>query len=109
MARGELVSMIVRIWRGVTPATRADDYFAYLQATGLEDYRTIPGNRGVRVLRRVDGDQAEFLLLSAWDSLDAIRAFAGPDIERAVYYPEDEQYLLELEPHVRHYEVLADL
>jgi heme-degrading monooxygenase HmoA len=54
----------------------------------------------------MEGDEVHFLLLTLWDSLDAIRAFAGPDVERAKYYPEDEGFLIELEPTVTHYEVL---
>ena len=98
--------MIARIWRGITPAHKADDYLAYLEATGLKAYRATPGNRGVEVLRRIRGDEAEFVLISRWESLDAIRAFAGPDYERARYYPEDDDYLLERESFVTHYEVL---
>jgi heme-degrading monooxygenase HmoA len=100
--------MIARIWRGRTPAEKADDYLDYLEATGLAEYAKTPGNRGLRVLRRIDGDVAEFLLITLWDSMDAIHAFAGPEPERSVYYPEDDAYLLEKEPTVAHYEVLAD-
>jgi heme-degrading monooxygenase HmoA len=89
----------------MVPATRADEYLAYLERTGLPDYRATPGNRGVWVLRRIEGDRAHFLLMSLWDSMDSIRAFAGDDVERARYYPEDRGFLLELEPHVTHYEV----
>jgi heme-degrading monooxygenase HmoA len=100
--------MIARIWRGVTPASKADDYLDYLHQTGLKDYRSIDGNQGVRVLRRIDGERAEFLLISLWDSYDAIAAFAGPDYEQAVYYPEDDEFLLEKEPGVHHYELVFD-
>jgi heme-degrading monooxygenase HmoA len=99
--------MIARVWRGVTPAAKADDYLAYLEATGLKEYRATPGNRGVQVLRRLAGDDAEFVLISLWDSLDAIRAFAGDDYERAVYYPEDGAYLRAFAPGVEHYDVLG--
>jgi heme-degrading monooxygenase HmoA len=99
--------MIARIWRGVTPARQADDYLAYLEATGLKEYRATLGNRGVQVLRRIVGDEAEFVLISLWDSLDAIRAFAGDDHERAVYYPADKDFLLAFTPHVDHFEVAA--
>jgi heme-degrading monooxygenase HmoA len=58
-------------------------------------------------LRRVSGGEAEFTLISLWESWDAIKAFAGPDHERAVYYPEDKSFLLHLDPKVRHYEVLS--
>ena len=104
--------MIARIWRGVTRAAHADEYLAYLNATGLPAYRATQGNRGVRVLRRVTGAgddaQAEFILTSLWESLDAIRRFAGDEVEKAVYYPEDTRYLLALEPNVTHYEVVYD-
>ena len=96
--------MIARIWRGRTVAARADEYLEYLRATGLDETRATAGNCGVRILRRVGGEQAEFLFISFWDSLESIRAFAGEDIERAVYYPKDTEFLLELEPTVAHYE-----
>lgn len=99
--------MIARTWHGVVPAEKSDAYHEYLLETGVPDYQRTPGNLGVYVFRRTEGDTAHFLLLTLWDSLDAIRAFAGLDVERAKYYPEDEAYLLELEPTVTHYEVLA--
>lgn len=99
--------MIARTWHGAVPAEKADAYYAYLLGTGVPDYQKTPGNRGVYVFRRTDGDTAHFFLLTLWDSLNAIRAFAGEDVDRARYYPEDEAYLLELEPTVTHYEVLA--
>ncbi len=98
--------MIARIWHGTVPADRGDEYYEYLKKTGLPEYRQTPGNRGVTVLRRLEGDRAHFLLISFWDSWEAIRTFSGPDLEKAVYYPEDSNFLLELEPHVTHYEVL---
>lgn len=99
--------MIARSWHGRVPAAKADVYHAYLLRTGLADYAATPGNRGVHVLRRIEGDVAHFLLLTFWDSLEAVRAFAGPEYERARYYPSDDEYLLEREPYVTHYEVLA--
>jgi heme-degrading monooxygenase HmoA len=101
--------MIARIWRGVTPEEKAEQYFAYLMETGLKDYRAVPGNRGVQVLRRTYEGKTEFLLISLWESYEAIRAFAGNDLERAVYYPRDKEFLLELEPKVTHYEVATTL
>jgi heme-degrading monooxygenase HmoA len=99
--------MIARFWRGVTSISKADEYFDYLEKTGLKDYRSTEGNRGVYVFRRIENDRAVFLLLSLWESYDAIKRFAGPDFEKAVYYPEDKNFLLELEPNVVHYEILA--
>jgi heme-degrading monooxygenase HmoA len=97
--------MIARIWHGVTPSEKADRYYEYLMATGLQDYRAVSGNRGVQVLRRAYEGTTEFLLISFWESYEAIRAFAGDDLERSVYYAEDEEFLLEMEPKVTHYEV----
>jgi heme-degrading monooxygenase HmoA len=98
--------MIARLWRGTTRAADADRYFQYLLETGLKDYRSIPGNRGVYTLRKIGPQHAEFLLISLWDSFDAIQKFAGPEYEKAVYYPEDAKFLLEMEPNVTHYELL---
>ena len=97
--------MIARMWHGAVPAEKAEDYMRYLEKTGLPDYRATPGNRGVYVLRRSEPGVAHFLLLSLWDSREAIRGFAGDDMERARYYPEDAEFLLELEPTVTHYDV----
>jgi heme-degrading monooxygenase HmoA len=99
--------MIARTWHGVTPAAKADDYLDYLNRTGVPGLRGTGGNQGVYVLRRIEGDEAHFLLISLWESRAAIRQFAGEDVDRARYYPEDEDYLLELEPNVTHYEVLV--
>ena len=100
--------MIARQWHGRVRASDADAYYAYLLGTGLMDYRQTPGNRGVQVLRRQEGDVVHYFLTTLWDSWDSIKAFAGDDVERARYYPEDTRFLLELEPTVTHFEVLAD-
>ena len=100
--------MIVRLWHGITPAAKADAYLRYLEASGVKDYRATPGNLGVQILRRLADDQAHFLLVTRWESWEAVRRFAGDDVERAVYYPEDRDYLLELEPHVLHYEIAGE-
>ena len=99
--------MIARTWHGRVPTEKADAYYAYLRRTGLAEYAATPGNRGVTVLRRTDGPVTHFLLLTLWDSIDAIKAFAGPEYQVARYYPEDDDYLLEREPFVTHYDVLA--
>ena len=99
--------MIARTWHGRVPADKADAYYALLVRTGLADYAATPGNRGVHVLRRTEGPITHFLLLTFWESLEAIQAFAGSEYERARYYPEDDEYLLEREPFVTHYEVLG--
>ena len=98
--------MIARTWRGVTTRDDADRYFQYLQQTGLGAYRAISGNRGVYALRRISGEEAEFLLLTLWDSLDAVRQFAGEDVDRAIFYPEDENFLVRRDAHVDHFDVV---
>ncbi len=99
--------MIARIWHGVTPATKADAYVEYMEASGVKECRRTRGNRGVYILRSVRGDRADFLLVSLWDSYDAIRAFAGHEFEKDRYFPDDREFLLEFEPNVAHYDVLA--
>ena len=97
--------MIARIWHGVTPAAKSDEYLDYLNETGVPDYRATEGNRGVYVLRKIEEVMAHSLTLSFWESIRAVKRFAGPDPERARYYPEDEEFLLGFEPTVEHYEV----
>jgi len=98
--------MIARIWHGVVPSNKSDEYVEYLNQTGVPDLRATPGNREVKVHRRKEGDRVHFLLISYWDSLESIAAFAGPDIEIARYYPRDSEFLLEMEPKVQHYELV---
>jgi heme-degrading monooxygenase HmoA len=100
--------MIARTWRGATKAEDADAYLEYLNRTGFAEYRKTPGNHGVLGLRRIANDRAEFLLLSLWESEAAIRRFAGDRIEKAVFYPEDERFLVERDDQVSHYEVVFD-
>jgi heme-degrading monooxygenase HmoA len=100
-------NMIARMWHGRTKAADADKYLEYLNQSGIPDYRRTPGNFGAWVFRRIEGDVAHFITLTFWESREAIRAFAGDNIELARYYPEDKRYLLEFEPGVLHYEVFA--
>ncbi len=99
--------MIARTWLGITPRDKADAYLAYLNKTGVQSCLGTEGNLGVYVLRRLTEDRAEFLFVSLWRSFDAIRRFAGPEPDRAVYYPEDHEFLYELRPEVDHYEVVV--
>jgi heme-degrading monooxygenase HmoA len=99
--------VIARTWRGAVRAENADAYLEYLEATGLKEYRETAGNQGVFALRRIEGDRCEFLLLTLWDSLDAVKGFAGDDVERAVFYPEDDRFLVDRDLTSTHYEVVA--
>ncbi len=97
--------MIARIWRGATAADRAQDYLEYLRKTGIADYRATPGNHGVEVLMRTEGDRTQFTLITYWDSIEAVKAFAGDRPEVARFYPEDDDYLIDRELTVEHHEV----
>jgi heme-degrading monooxygenase HmoA len=99
--------MIARIWRGAVRRDDAGAYADYIRATGLAEYAATAGNRGAWMLCRDDGERSEVITFSLWDDLDAIRAFAGDDIEAAVFYPEDERYLVERGERVEHYEVVG--
>ena len=98
--------MIARTWRGAVRREDAERYVEYLRATGIPEYRATAGNRGAWILRRDAGEVTEFVTLSFWDSLEAVEGFAGSDPERAVFYPEDDRYLVERDLHVTHYELL---
>jgi heme-degrading monooxygenase HmoA len=100
--------MIARTWRGATSARDADEYVQYLVETGLAEFRQTEGNRGALALRRIEGDRAEFVVLSLWESEAAVRRFAGDKIEQAVFYPEDGRFLVDRDSTVTHYEVVFD-
>ena len=99
--------MIARIWRGAVKLQDGDDYAAYMRSTGLAEYRSTPGNLSALMLRRDIEDRTEFVMFTTWESMDAIKAFAGPDPERAVFYPQDERLLVDRDVTVAHYEVDA--
>ncbi len=98
--------MIARTWHGVVPKSKSEEYMEYLKKTGVTDYQKVQGNCGIFVFRREEKDRTHYLLLSLWESMESIREFAGEEVEKARYYPEDRDYLIELEPYVTHYEVL---
>lgn len=99
--------MIARTWRGAVRAEDAEAYAEYIRATGIAEYEATPGNRGAYLLYRIEGDLAEVLTISFWDSLDAVRGFAGDDIGRAVFYPEDDRYLVDRDLSANHFVVAA--
>jgi heme-degrading monooxygenase HmoA len=98
--------MIARTWHGRVPTLKADEYAAFLRRTGLADIAATPGNRGVLVLERTIDDETHFVLTSLWESLEAVRRFAGEDYHRARYYDGDDDFLLEREPFVTHHDVI---
>ncbi|MBV9887154.1 MAG: antibiotic biosynthesis monooxygenase [Acidobacteria bacterium] len=96
--------MITRIWHGRTTAGKADEYLDLMRTVAIPEYRATPGNKGAYALLRIEGDVAHFLMLTFWESEDAIRAFAGDDTSVAKYYDFDKDFLLEMEPASTHYE-----
>jgi heme-degrading monooxygenase HmoA len=97
--------MIARIWKGAVRKEDGDPYAEYMRETGVAGYTKTPGNQGAWMLRRDVGDRTEFVMFTLWDSLDAVKAFAGDDYGRAVFYPEDDRFLVERDLNSTHYEV----
>lgn len=96
---------ILREWRAEIRRELKDEYVAYVSATGLRAYRGTPGNLGAMVATRdLDETRSEIVTLSWWTGLDAIGAFAGADISRARYFPEDDRFLLTKPDTVQHYD-----
>ncbi len=96
--------MITRIWHGRTTAKNANIYLEYIQETGLKDYMATVGIISAKILRKIDGDICHFYTITEWKDIQSIINFAGRDFEKARYYPEDKEYLLEFEEAVNHYE-----
>jgi heme-degrading monooxygenase HmoA len=99
--------VVARHWRGWTWTEDADRYVEYLNETGVPALAGTDGNRGVQVWLRREGERAEFVVLSLWESRESIRAFAGEDIETARFYPEDERFLVERDLTCTHYDVVS--
>ncbi len=97
--------MITRIWRGWTRSEDTDAYAEYIIRTGIAEYKATPGNRGAYLISRPDGERTEFLTVSFWDDHESIAAFAGEDIDQAVFYPEDDAFLIDRETTVKHFQV----
>jgi heme-degrading monooxygenase HmoA len=99
--------MITRVWRGWAETGIADRYQHHYEAAVLPELRRIAGFRGARLLRREDGGLTEFVSLTDFDDLDAVRAFAGADHEAAVVAEEAQRVLVRYEDRVTHHEVAA--
>jgi len=100
--------MIARMWRGWVRTDQADAYVEYISNTGLREYAETPGNLGCQMWTRDLGDgRSEVVTVSWWESRSAIVGFAGADIDVAVFYPEDDEYLVDRETTVSHFDVAA--
>jgi len=99
--------MIARMWHGRVPTSKAQAYRAFLNERAIPDYQSVEGNISTFILEREEGEVTHFIIMTYWESLGAIKSFAGDDAELAKYYPEDKDFLLEFEPRVAHYEVVG--
>lgn len=99
--------MIARLWRGKTSAKKFNEYTEFLKKVAVPDYQKTKGFVSLTFLKRIENEEGHFTLISFWENLDVIKNFAGSDFEKAKYYPEDANFLLEFEEKVVHYEVFA--
>lgn len=106
MHRESGIPAVARLWHGRTRASVADEYAAHLYEEGVKKLRATPGNRGVQVFRQIHEGIAEFITISYWESRDVIREYAGENIDKPRDLPKDSQYLLEIEPTVKHFDIL---
>jgi heme-degrading monooxygenase HmoA len=97
--------MIARTWHGWTRAGDAGAYLAYLEETGLKRFRQEPGNVAAFTLVREHEDRSHFVVISIWDDLDSIRGFAGDPLDRAVFFPRDDRFLIARDEHVDHFDL----
>jgi len=97
--------MIARVWRGWTTAEHADAYERLLREVVYPGLKTISGYLGGYILRHDGADETEFVAMNMFESLDAVKAFAGPDYDVPVFEPEARRLLSRVEPVARHYEV----
>lgn len=100
--------MIVRMWHGIVDASKADEYASFMKERAVPDYSSVKGLKKLLFLRRLQGDVAHFLLVTHWESIEAVKKFAGENPEKAKYYPEDDEYLLEKEGTSTLYEVFFE-
>lgn len=96
------------MWHGRVPTEKAEAYRSFLIGRAIPDYQSVDGNLSVKILERQENDATHFITMTTWRDIDCIRGFAGDDIEVAKYYDEDQDFLMEFEPHVVHYEVVGE-
>lgn len=99
--------MIARIWHGKTRIEDYETYTEFTKKTAIPDYSKTPGFIKLSFLRNIKNNEAHYTLITYWENLEVIKNFAGEDFEKAKYYPEDKNFLLEFEEKVEHFEVFA--
>lgn len=100
--------MIARIWKGRTKLEHFEEYTTFMKERAIPDYKNTEGFVKLTFLRRQDDKYAYFDLITFWENLEVIKNFAGEDHEKAKYYPEDKNYLIDFPETVTHYEVFAE-
>jgi len=105
---GRGAQMIARIWHGAVPGEKSETYLEKMRTVALPGYRNVEGNQGAWVMHRIEGNIAHFDMLTFWTDIDAIKRFAGEDYKISYYFDFDDEFLIEKEPHVRHWEMYAD-
>jgi heme-degrading monooxygenase HmoA len=101
--------VIARVWHGWTPRENADAYEAMLRSTILPGIHRVPGYRGAHLLRRDAGSEVEFVTITIFETLDAVRAFAGEDYTKAVIEPQAKRLLSRYDERSVHYEVVEEV
>ncbi len=99
--------MIARIWHGRTRSSDYEEYTALLKRIAVPDYKKAEGFKGMTFLRKIVNDEGHFILITYWENMEVIKNFAGEDVEKAKYYAEDKDFLMEFEEKVQHDEVFA--
>jgi len=100
--------MIARMWRGSALPEKADDYVKHLEMSVLPELREIDGFQGIQLMRKHSSEAVEFIVLTFWESMDAIRKFAGEDADVAVVAPAAQPLFREYDPRVKHFEVVLN-
>lgn len=97
--------MVARIWHGRTPADKVEEYRNYLYEAGVKKIAALPGNRGVQMMVSRTAEQGEFMVISYWDSIDAIKGYAGATYTKVHDLPRDHEFLIDPETLVRHFDL----
>ena len=100
--------MIARIWHGKTKVEDYEEYTEFLKSEAIPDYEKTEGFKKLIFLRNVKENIGHFTLITFWENIEVVKNFAGEDFEKAKYYPKDDNFLLEFEEKVIHYEVFAE-
>jgi len=100
--------MLARMWFGRAPQATADRYATHVTETVVPSLRLIDGHRGAMILRRDVDDHVEFAVITLWDSIEAVRRFAGTDVDHAVVEPAAQAVLSDYDETVRHFEIISE-